>query len=237
MDIKPYAYLNNIQVDRVVSDVSSYLKKAEAYLSTLILVKAIKMVADGMDITFSNREWLNKIKDNTTVRGLQHAFNKLESTILPGFNEPIFQRTFKDDKKRYRTAFKVDTKQLIHLLRLKESDVKDLPRGSIEKHFFYQSGLVVRDYIKQIKRAEKLLENKKFKSDTKLQEKYNQIINEIRVREQEFTKHVKRIFTRVEKAINKSIVITEELKHEARKELVRLLKDNDYDIPPNEYKN
>lgn len=229
--IKPYAYLNNIQVDRIVENVSEYMKKSESYLSTLILVKAIKMVADGMPLAFSNRTWTDILKENTSIRGLQHAFKKLEHTVLPGFDKPIFQRTFKDDKKRHRTAFKVDTQQLIYLLSLTESDVKDMPRGTLEKHFFYQSGLVVRHYLKDLKKAEKLATRKDFQTNPKLQEKYNQIMANIRERQAKFDKHIERIYRRTEKAINKALVVTDDLKAKALKEFASFLKDNNYTPP------
>lgn len=235
--VQPYAYLQGIQVDRVVSNVSAYLRKAEAYLSTLILVKSIKMVADNMPIKFSNDEWLEIIKEKTSTRGLQHAFTRLENTTLPGFNQPIFQRTFSDDQKRNRTEFKVDTKQLIYLLKLKESDVADMPRGTLERHFFYQSGLKVRAFLKDLKKAEKLARQENFKSDPKLQAEFNRIIAAVKERQEAFDKHVNRIFNRVEKAINNlNFIVTPSDKDAAREALLGLLSDNGYK-PPEQIKN
>lgn len=236
MQPQPYGYINGIQIDRIVPDVKAYMKKSDAFLSTLILVKVIKMVADNMPIKFSNNTWLDILKEDTSIRGLQHAFSRLERTVLPGFTKPILSRTFADAAKRNRTEFQVDVDQLIYLLRIKESDVKDLPRGSLEKHFFYQSGLKVRDYLKDLKKANKLKERKDFNTNQELQEKYEKIMQSIKERQEEFEQHVRRIFNRVNKAMNEITIVNEELKNEARKTLLSLLHDNGY-MPPDTINN
>lgn len=236
MQPQPYGYINGMQIDRIVPDVKTYLKKSDAYLSTLILVKVIKMVADNMPIKFSNNTWIDILKEDTSIRGLQHAFSRLERTVLPGFTKPILSRTFADAAKRNRTEFRVDVDQLIYLLRIKESDVKDMPRGSLEKHFFYQSGLKVRDYLKDLKKANKLKERKDFNTNPELQEKYEKIMQSIKERQEEFELHVRRIFNRVNKAMNQITIVNEALKNEARKILLGLLHDNGY-MPPDAINN
>ncbi|MEM3715247.1 MAG: hypothetical protein QXF82_09905, partial [Nitrososphaeria archaeon] len=102
--------------------------------------------------------------------------------------------------------------------------------------FFYQSGLKVRDYLKDLKKANKLKERKDFNTNPELQEKYEKIMQTIKERQEEFELHVRRIFNRVNKAMNQITIVNEALKNEARKTLLGLLHDNGY-MPPDAINN